>query len=336
MNDQIIGALYIGSILIPVIFATYVEHKKINSPRLNSILNKIMFFCFFFPVFVIVYQLFSIGGVGAILFAIFFIIILVFLYFIFILANDLNTDNSNEINLQNKENWKKNNTTQEQIPQDNKMYELRRQEQIHYKKNKQVYIYRSEHGWKKSLDKDQIISEIGARYERYIGYLYETNGYMVDFNGIVAGKKDDSVDIIAKKGKELILIQCKNVKNENTIHIRHIRQFNDKFGEIKAKNPHKNVMAYFYSTNNNLSEEARLRLQETEIIHTIVPYDNNYPLIKCNIGKEGSKIYHLPAIGMYDRIKIEINKGECYVNSVEEAEALGFRAVIWANQKNIL
>jgi len=60
----------------------------------------------------------------------------------------------------------------------------------------------------------------------------------------------------------------------------------------------------------------------------VIPYDNDYPLIKCNINdKTGDQIYHLPNVGMYDRIKIELKKGELYVHEIEDAEALGFRAV---------
>lgn len=49
-----------------------------------------------------------------------------------------------------------------------------------------------------------------------------------------------------------------------------------------------------------------------------------YPLIKCNINKNKQKIYHLPFDQQYDNCLIK-NKGECYVKTVAEAEAKGFR-----------
>ena len=51
----------------------------------------------------------------------------------------------------------------------------------------------------------------------------------------------------------------------------------------------------------------------------------DYPKIKCNIGKSGEKIYHLPFDQQYDHIVISPEKGECYCMTVAEAESLGFR-----------
>jgi len=50
-----------------------------------------------------------------------------------------------------------------------------------------------------------------------------------------------------------------------------------------------------------------------------------YPIIKCNVSlRDGSKIYHLPFDQQYDRTLIEY-EDECYVQTVAEAEASGFR-----------
>ncbi|MGP1532609.1 MAG: restriction endonuclease [Campylobacter sp.] len=170
--------------------------------------------------------------------------------------------------------------------------------------------------------------EIGKRYERYIGYLYETNGYKVEYNGIKMGKKDDGIDIIATKRRELIIIQCKWYKEDSQIHSNTIRQLNDNLHERTADNPNKNVVARLYSAYDNLDEQARARLAKTQIEHIVLPYDNEYPKIKCNINDDsGEKIYHLPGAGMYDYIKINVNRGEFYAKTIEEAEKLGFRGV---------
>ena len=59
-------------------------------------------------------------------------------------------------------------------------------------------------------------------------------------------------------------------------------------------------------------------------VKMIVKQAGIYPQIKCNINQKGEKIYHLPFDQQYDRCVIK-NKGECYVTTVVEAEALGFR-----------
>jgi hypothetical protein len=51
-----------------------------------------------------------------------------------------------------------------------------------------------------------------------------------------------------------------------------------------------------------------------------------YPCIKCNISRtDDTKIYHLPFDQQYDKTIIEPDRMECYVETVEEAETLGFR-----------
>ena len=79
-----------------------------------------------------------------------------------------------------------------------------------------------------------------------------------------------------------------------------------------------------------MDEEARdtLALHSEDMIHNVrvYPFDigETYPLIKCNIGQNNEKIYHLPIDAMYDRIKIEIKKNELYVYTEQEAKKLGF------------
>lgn len=60
-----------------------------------------------------------------------------------------------------------------------------------------------------------------------------------------------------------------------------------------------------------------------------------YPSIKCNISRRNNeKIYHLPFDQQYDRTLIEDERSECYVETVEEAEILGYRrAWRWKGQK---
>ena len=51
----------------------------------------------------------------------------------------------------------------------------------------------------------------------------------------------------------------------------------------------------------------------------------DYPRIKCNVGRDDQRIYHLPFDQQYDTTLIEPKKGEAWVSTVAEAEGLGFR-----------
>ena len=61
--------------------------------------------------------------------------------------------------------------------------------------------------------------EIGRNYERFIGYTYETLGYDVTFTGAIQGFEDMGRDLIARRGSELRVIQCKYWAQEKTKNI---------------------------------------------------------------------------------------------------------------------
>ena len=66
--------------------------------------------------------------------------------------------------------------------------------------------------------------EIGQDYERFIGHKYETFGYDVTFTGAIHGFEDMGRDLIARRGSELHVIQCKYWSRDKTIHEKHIFQ----------------------------------------------------------------------------------------------------------------
>jgi hypothetical protein len=166
---------------------------------------------------------------------------------------------------------------------------------------------------------------MGKLYERYVGYLYEQNGYEVEYFGISEKYEDMGRDLICHKGKEVLIVQCKNWAQFRTIYEKHIFQLFGTAFEYRKKNPTKDVKAVFY-TSTHLSDLAReisgvfgIQLFEKQKL------DRGYPCIKCNIsGQTREKIYHLPFDQRYDDTKID-KQGEMYCATVAEAEAAGFR-----------
>jgi len=173
---------------------------------------------------------------------------------------------------------------------------------------------------------------IGRLYERYIGYLYEEQGYDVEYVGIFRGFEDLGRDLICQKGSDFIVIQCKNWAKFRTIYEKHIFQFFGTVFQYRDEDPEKKVRAIFY-TSTELSKLARrfatqlgLELKEN------FKLDNDYPCIKCHTAKtdtpyspRGTKIYHLPFDQQYDKTKLEKKYGEFYCKTVKEAEDAGFR-----------
>lgn len=176
---------------------------------------------------------------------------------------------------------------------------------------------------------------IGILYERYIGYLFEEKGYSVNYHGIEKGLEDRTRDLICKKGKETILIQCKNWSEYRTIYDKHIFQFFGSVFQYQHENPNEKVKGIFY-TSTKLSDLAKAFAKELKIeLQERCKFDIQYPSIKCNISKKnGEKIYHLPFDQKYDKVQIEKNRGEFYCQTVSEAEKAGFRrAKRWMGDK---
>lgn len=193
--------------------------------------------------------------------------------------------------------------------------------------------------------------ELGRDYERYIGYLYEKDGYNTYYQGIEKGLEDLGRDLIAKRKNEVKVIQCKYWAKHKTIHEKHICQL---FGttlkywveekklnlsnkpEFLIKLGKRNELMGVFITSTGLSDVAKEFANELGIeVKENFPLED-YPAIKCNISmRTGEKIYHLPIDQQYDKTIIEEERNECYVETVAEAEKLSFRrAWRWKGNKD--
>lgn len=182
--------------------------------------------------------------------------------------------------------------------------------------------------------------EIGRDYERYIGYLYETEGFKVEYMGIEKGLEDLGRDLICLKGNEIEIVQCKCWAIHKTIHEKHINQL---YGTaVKYFIDHKQIISNKKSlvlfpdlissgqitatfvTSTKLSDTAKKFSDALGIKVVQEKQLEKYPVIKCNIASNGEKIYHLPFDQQYDKTLIK-NNGEFYALTVKEAENKGFR-----------
>ncbi len=183
--------------------------------------------------------------------------------------------------------------------------------------------------------------QVGREFERYYGYFLENKGFDVTYYGATEALEDLGRDLIAEKGKETFIIQCKYWAKHKTIHEKHIYQLYGSFcdykidknirpgkkqGELFAGDTvFKDIKAKFVSTT-KLSDRAQKAANMLNVeVELIEEMNFDYPRIKCNIGKDGEKIYHLPFDQQYDKVKIEKHKGEFYAKTCQEAEDAGFR-----------
>jgi hypothetical protein len=198
------------------------------------------------------------------------------------------------------------------------------------------------------LESRKTSHELGRDYERFIGYLYESQGYRVQYVGIENGKEDLGRDLICFKKQTVEIIQCKYWAKHKTIHEKHINQL---YGTIVKYYIDANKEATISRDEILLPEIVYARdirgtfVTSTSLSPTARTFANalgieviqdrpleKYPIIKCNIGTRGQRIYHLPFDQQYDKTQIK-NEGEFYASSIEEAESRGFRrAFKWTGQ----
>lgn len=181
--------------------------------------------------------------------------------------------------------------------------------------------------------------QIGRDYELFVGYELSQNGYSVDYFGSYMGLEDLGRDLVAKKNKKTIIVQCKYWSAQKQIHEKHVLQLYGTLVSycIEHKNDLKDTVGVLI-TNITLSDTAK-RMAHYLGIECIENHSiGDYPCIKCNIGKdengERTFIYHLPFDQQYDHTKIEA-AGEFFALTVAEAEAAGFRrAFKWFSKGN--
>lgn len=186
---------------------------------------------------------------------------------------------------------------------------------------------------------------IGRDYEMYVGHLFSQKGYSIHYKGIIDGFEDLGRDIIATKGGEVCIIQCKHWAQYKDIHEKHIfqlfgttmeywiRYFGGARGQKSFEafshllNEHRLRPIFFTST--TLSPKAKEMAQALSVEVVESKPLGEFPRIKCNInvGETGqkTKIYHLPMDQQYDRTIIGNQDGEFYAFTVKEAEDAGFR-----------
>lgn len=167
--------------------------------------------------------------------------------------------------------------------------------------------------------------EVGTLYERYIGYLFEKEGYYVKYHGALRGYDDLGRDLILKKDNEVWIVQTKCWSKHKQVQEKHIFQLFGTLEYYKRQERNPMVKAIFFTTA-TYSKTAMDAAFSLGVELRIEKLDRSYPMIKCNVSnRTNDKIYHLPFDDYYDNITIIPDKGEFYAKTVKDAVARGFR-----------
>lgn len=115
----------------------------------------------------------------------------------------------------------------------------------------------------------------GDKYELQICSLYKRKGYKVYPNGAINGVADGGIDLIAYKGNEAILIQCKNWEYSQ-VRQEHLRIFLGDCTAYLEKNRHifakKNVRRVFITSCPNKDYGVERFVEENNVEYKTIPY----------------------------------------------------------------
>lgn len=169
--------------------------------------------------------------------------------------------------------------------------------------------------------------EIGRLFERFIGYLYESEGWHVEYHGAIKGFDDFGRDLICTRNGSTEIVQCKCWSHAKLIREKHVMQL---FGTtvlygLSAETAQPEPVLVCTT---ELSPEAAAvaKLLKVRVVRREL---ERYPMIKCNLNPAtGQRIYHLPFDQQYDRVVIGNQPGEFYAATVAEAETAGFRRAL--------
>lgn len=96
------------------------------------------------------------------------------------------------------------------------------------------------------------MNQKGREYEKYVGLLYEKEGYEVKYNGIEKGSHDRGIDLMCEKGRHTVLVQCKcyTEGKSKSVSLRDVYHFYGSSRHYARKNPQEVVQSSFWTTTN--------------------------------------------------------------------------------------
>ena len=177
--------------------------------------------------------------------------------------------------------------------------------------------------------------DAGLKYERYLGSLYENDGWFVEYIGALNGLEDYGRDLICSKNNVVRVIQAKRWKENSPLYMKHVVQI---FGTTLLLQQERSLLETptpMLVSTSAFAEDSKRAAQALTVKLVVKPLDKNYSCMKVHKSRSGEALYHLPFDQQYDRIQMDISKGDAFVKTVKEALNMGARrAQKYQFQKN--
>ena len=170
--------------------------------------------------------------------------------------------------------------------------------------------------------------DYGIQYERYIGHIYETHGFRVTYQGIYAGLQDGGIDLIARAPRKIRLVQCKRwIQPISTDVLSRLQgakeRFIWEFNRNKSTQNRMNICAVL-ATSGPVTEDAKQMACHLGIAILENLHYAPYPAVKAKRILPDAGKFLLPFTPGYDRLSLNLSKGDCFFSTVRDAAANGF------------
>ena len=170
--------------------------------------------------------------------------------------------------------------------------------------------------------------DYGRQYERYIGYLFESNGYMVTYRGIADNLDDGGIDLVARAPRKIRLVQCKRWRHAvgKDIVSRLLGAIDRFVYEDRKGKPSRMRMDIrgVIVCSADVEKEAEEMSRHFGILLRPNMKFRRYPAIKAQRITGDAGRFLLPTSRGYDRMRLDPKRGDGYFSSVREVLARGF------------
>ena len=175
---------------------------------------------------------------------------------------------------------------------------------------------------------EEAKSDYGRQYERYVGYLFERQGFAVNYQGIRKGLEDGGLDLVARAARKIRLVQCKRWRvpvNADVISRLHGAVERFIFEERQGKSPAmRTSIRGVLATSGEIEDEAKMLAAHFGIFVMSSLKFQRYPAIKAQrITPYGGR-FLLPFTPGYDRMNLNLKAGDCFQESIRGAFLNGF------------
>jgi Holliday junction resolvase len=133
---------------------------------------------------------------------------------------------------------------------------------------------------KKTAVKERYLNNVnkGLDFEIQICDMLKSHNYEINPNGLYSGRADKGIDIVARRKKQILLIQCKNWKSDGRkIKQKDLKEFIGNCEIYKSKmnfDSDKSILNVFITSNYILDKGAEYFIKENEKIlkYRVVEY----------------------------------------------------------------